>query len=64
MGDLQEAEIHKQGKVGLWNSVRKNTTTLKTYMQQILLKETQPTFECSTNLNFKQTQSKNKINTS
>jgi hypothetical protein len=59
MGDLQEAEIHKQGKTSSCNSARKNTTTSKTYMRQGLLKKTQPSFECSTELNFKQTQSEN-----
>jgi len=34
MGDLQEAEIHKQGKTSLRNPAGKNTTTSKTYMQQ------------------------------
>jgi hypothetical protein len=53
MGDLPEAEIHKQGKTKLWNSARKNTTTSKTYMQQILIKKIQPSFECSIELNFK-----------
>jgi hypothetical protein len=63
MGALQEAEIHKQGKTSLWNPAGKNTATSKTYMQQKdnprLLEKTQPSFECSTELNYKQTQSEN-----